>query len=186
MKQRMDRAGQFFFRTGAGRSVLAVVLLTLFLVGYSTASSVVGRCAAAATNLLGPYGDKIPLAIKQSPDTLLEPPVTTWPVCQCIYGPTVIISLCDFIGEAELVTELISENLESTLEETATSLEAFIGNWLVDGMMTAMLETLNQAELNLIDWWDTFWFYNLYPGLQDMTKQPRFGSVPILANESRV
>lgn len=73
------------------------------------------------------------------------------------------------------MVDWLEEDLRDFLGAAAAMLESFIGDWLIDGMMLVLLETLNQAELNLIDWWDTFWFYNLNPALQDMLKQVSVG-----------
>jgi hypothetical protein len=170
------KKGSFFFRTTVGRSLLALALLSLFLIGYATASSVsvVGRCQAAnASTIVPPFGTLLddPAGIFQIVTTPVPPPTDSPAPCHCVNGPVVLPSPCDYPGETGTMADWLEGDLRDTLKLTATSLEQFIGNWLIDGMMGVLFETLNQAEMNLIDWWDTFWFYNLLPSMQDMTKQ---------------
>ena len=85
-------------------------------------------------------------------------PPATWP------------TLCDYEDESNEIKEVMLKALEEELMATANQLEIYIGDHLIDGMMQAFLTKLNNNETNLIDWWDTFWFYNFYPALQDLAE----------------
>jgi hypothetical protein len=112
-------------------------------------------------------------------DNIMSFFLNTTMTCPC--NPSLITppwpSLCDYAGDHDKHTEsgdirwATEEALLAELKAAARAMENFIGNWLVDGLMTAMLERLNQAELNLIDWMNTWWFYDMYPAMQDMVKQ---------------
>lgn len=41
----------------------------------------------------------------------------------------------------------------------------------VDDMMEALLTELHDTELDLIDWWESWWWYDMRPSMQDMTGQ---------------
>jgi hypothetical protein len=176
-------------RTRGGRAALTALLLGLFLAGYVAVSrsSAIRTCNAASTTAANFKAGK-PLLPDWPPfnsDKLATPAkalVQMAGACPC--GPLWIPppSFCDIPGETELlIKKLLEPKFKKKMASTAYALENFIGNWLVDGMVATMLNVINQAELNLIDWWDTMWFYNLNPALQDMTKQFSVG----LADQAR-
>lgn len=156
-----------------GRGLFLVLVLAFFLAGYGLASSMVGRCMAQTT----PSASAIlPDYISPIGNNFVPPPAST--PCPCYITPLGLVpppSLCVYPTQTEDMVDWLDEDLRDFLGAAAAMLESFIGDWLIDGMMLVLLETLNQAELNLIDWWDTFWFYNLNPAMQDMVKQISVG-----------
>lgn len=157
LRRKADGAGDFLFRTHAGRGMLAIMLFVMFFAGYATTSSFVPRCSA-----------QWPLDADLMGDTYTASTMdTACPPCTPVTWP----QPCDFTLQGYTVQLRVSTAFRADMQEAVAALERYIGDWLVDGMMVAFYEQIDQAETNLIDWWDTFWFYNMYPAMQDMTKQ---------------
>lgn len=187
-ESKSTKGAGFFTRARVRRAALALSLLFLFVMGYGMATSVsmIGRCSAAVDPLKGKWMPLMPICDSSIADCGLSisPTVTgasfiNETFCPCA-PPFVWPSLCDysfsasnagFDGESQDIRAAMRASVRGDLQGAARAMQMFIGNWLVDGMMAALLQRLNQAEMNLIDWWNTFWFYNLYPAMQDMAKQ---------------
>ena len=159
----------FLFRTTLGRGVLVLALSLLFAAGYGMTAPVVPQCAAQGLDIEWPLLVNNDLGVESLVRaTAPTAGIIALPCPPCGVGG---VQLCDYGGQSEDTRTSIASALEDAMRDAANNLQSYIGNNLVDGLMTALLETLNQIELNLIDWWDTFWFYNLHPAMQDMMKQ---------------
>jgi hypothetical protein len=179
----------FLLRRRAGRALLAVTLLGLFFGGYAAMAPrshpVVSHCLAGSGDPILPdfdtdAADLVPpfifgTAVIDTAKDFAKELVQESPVgCPCYTTPVGFVpwpSPCDFVTESKLMVEWLEDELKSKLASTAYALEIYIGDWLVSGMVATMLNVINQTELNLIDWWDTMWYYNMLPAMQDMVKQ---------------
>ncbi len=77
---------------------------------------------------------------------------------------------CDPAGTA-VSLELL---LEVALHEITSFIERMLENFtamLVENTVLANLERINETEMNISDWWRTFWDYNMHPSLQAATRQ---------------
>lgn len=128
---------------------MAVLLLAAFLAGYNFTASSLGVCQAQI-----PY---------------VNPPPVTGGGCACC-SPTACPEPCVDPGKATSIRVNLVKSLYDSLDSSADSIENYIGD-SVDTMVEDILERLNQMELDIIAWWQTMWYYNLLPGLQDMTEQ---------------
>lgn len=138
------------------------------------------------------YTSMVTLRNNQCRAAFLPPPVgivVAPGACSIPAGFGVCLDPCDPIMTSstvkttdENVFDQLLQNLTDTLppwmakitgggvSQTGGGDDGFIGG-MIDGMVQALLIRLNQFELDLIDWWDTMWWYNLRPALQSMTRQ---------------
>lgn len=165
MRHTSGSAFSYFVRLRVRRLMRGLALLAALLVGYASSSGFVSF-SWAASPILPELGNEIPvLGVKL-------PPVENTSAKDSVECPTSPFWLpCNppYIGFA--TSAAFSAMLLGNLDYAARSIEEYLGKWVHDGMMASFLTTINQAEINLIDWWDTFWFYNLHPALQDVMKQ---------------
>jgi hypothetical protein len=154
-----------------GKRAMIALVFAAFLVGYTSMVSLRNNECRAA---------------------FLPPPVGIVVVpgaCSIPVGFGVCLDPCDPIMTSDTV-KTTDENIFDTLlqkltvtlppwmakitgggtTQTGGGDDGFIGG-MIDGMMQSLLLRLNQFELDLIDWWDTMWWYNLRPALQAMTRQ---------------
>ncbi|MDE1151287.1 MAG: hypothetical protein PW788_02025 [Micavibrio sp.] len=163
------------FRFGKG-SMLAVVVLS-FLIGYNMITSQVTVCMAQG---------QVPPA---------GPVVVVGGTCFLSVPPYCNPVLCEPSGTASGARSTIWQAFKNTLEtltnttppfmaqqngggtvNSGNGLEGYLGG-TVDQMMMALLDRLNDIELEYIDWFDTMWFYNLEPAMKDMTDQVNTATV---------
>ncbi|MEZ0260125.1 MAG: hypothetical protein ACAH80_03905 [Alphaproteobacteria bacterium] len=173
-----SKLSSFSQKFKAGRTPLMAIVIMSFLAGYNIVLSYDSQCQGQAV---------LPPA----------PPIFVSPGFCLGFPPACPLYLCDnpsmsSTAQTAIQTafDLLIENLASVLPPTiimATSstspyglttpssqtylgLEGFLGG-MIDYMMAALLGNLNQFELNLIDWWDTMFWYNLKPALMAMVDQ---------------
>ncbi len=156
-------------RFGKG-SMLTVIVLSMLL-GYNVVTSEVSQCEAQ-----GQVPPATPVTVVGGTCFLSVPPY-------CNPVP------CEPSGTASSARSLIFNAFSQLLEKltnqvppfiatqngggTTTSgygLEGYLGG-IVDQMMMALMDRLNDIELEYIDWFDTMWFYNLEPAMKDQTDQ---------------
>jgi len=147
----MQKIKSYFSNIRLGKPAMMVVVLLGFLSGYNGMTSYTNYCSAQLTVAPGPTVTVI------------------GGICPCC-APTPCPVPCDPSGTAQASTTVIQEAVNVALQASAYALEMFLAQ-AVDGMMQALLTRLNQVELNMIDWWQTMWTYNLRPSLQAMTIQ---------------
>lgn len=161
----------------AGKLSLLALVVAAFLLGYSS--------------MVYLRNNECRAAFIPSPPTI----VIATGDCSTTY-PTPMdgcVGLCDPIGSSatikttdETVIDTLLENLTDTLPPwlarvttgansftltpTGGGDDGFIGGE-IDVMMQSLLLRLNDTELDMIDWWDTMWWYNLRPAMQAMTRQ---------------
>jgi hypothetical protein len=159
------------FRMGK-RGMIALVLVT-FLTGYTSMVSLRGSNTCHAQAFLPP-----PVGITVTPG-----------FCSIPVGFGVCVDPCDPIMTSQTVRttdenifDQLLKRLTVTLppwmasitgggvQQTGGGDDGFIGG-MIDTMMNALLVRLNDTELDMIDWWDTMWYYNLRPAMQAMTRQ---------------
>ncbi|MEZ0225636.1 MAG: hypothetical protein ACAH83_13855 [Alphaproteobacteria bacterium] len=153
---------------------MIALVLAMFLAGYTSMVSLRGSNMCHAQAFLPP-----PVGITVTPGTCSLIPV----------GFGACVDLCDPVGTSttvrttdENVFDQLLQNLTDTLppwmakitgggvQNTGGGDDGFIGG-MIDVMMNALLVRLNDTELDMIDWWDTMWYYNLRPAMQAMTRQ---------------
>jgi len=143
VKDRFDKIAQRLF---SGTVAMLLVVALGFASGYNSVTSYNNMCQAQVT-------------------------ATTVTVvggmCLCCKG---CVTPCEVSGTASIIRNTIYNAFNAQL--VATSI--FLENWLaqhVDGMVQNLLEKVNDIEKNMIQWWQTMWYYNLSPGLRAMTVQ---------------
>lgn len=144
MKQGLKK---FFGAFRPLRLGMVLVLLAAFLAGYNFTASSIGTCQAQI-----PY---------------VNPPPVLGGGCICCKG---CWEPCVPPGTASSIRSMLVNSLYNSLDSSANTLELYIGE-SVDTLVEAILERLNQMELDIIAWWQTMWYYNLLPSLQNMTEQ---------------
>lgn len=156
-----------------GKKGMIALVLTMFLAGYTSMVSLRGSNTCHAQAFLPP-----PVGITVTPGA-----------CSIAVGFGVCIDLCDPILTSltvkttdENIFDQLLKRLTVTLppwmakitgggtQNTGGGDDGFIGG-MIDVMMNALLVRLNDTELDMIDWWDTMWYYNLRPAMQAMTRQ---------------
>ena len=48
---------------------------------------------------------------------------------------------------------------------------------VIDPMMSILLERIHTMEVNMIEWWETMWYYNLRPSMQAITEQLNIAAI---------
>jgi hypothetical protein len=165
-----------------GRKSMAILAFAAFLLGYFALST--------------PYSTQCQA---QVPGTLIPaPPVVVAPAL-CAGYPLGCGELCVLPGTSATIEntlyntfhqilQLLTNRMPSWTAEQVTGNtqtipgdiptpaiegagdDGFIGG-SVDIMVQAILDRLNTIELDMMDWWDTMWEYNLRPVMQNMTIQ---------------
>lgn len=131
-----------FFRRGALAAVLALSLLAVI----------------SAYDLR---------ALQAQPLPYVNPPPVLGGGCVCCKG---CAEPCVDPGTASSIRANLVAQLYDYLEQSSIDIETAIGE-AVDTMVEAILKRLNQMELDIIDFWETMWYYNLRPGMQNMAEQ---------------
>jgi len=143
VKDRFDKIAQRLF---SGTLAMLVVVALGFASGYNSVTSYNNACQAQVT------AGTVTVA---------------GGMCPCCKG---CVTPCEVSGTASIIRNTIYNAFNAQL--VATSI--FLENWLaqhVDGMVQNLLEKVNDIEKNMIQWWQTMWYYNLSPGLRAMTVQ---------------
>ncbi len=155
-----------------GRKAMLALVFAAFLIGYTSMVSLRGnQCNAQA--ILPP-----PVGIVVAPG-----------VCIMAVGFGVCVDLCDPISTSTFVKTTDETTIDTLLQNLTVRLppwmatmtgggltqtgggdDGFIGGE-IDSMMQSLLLRLNDIELDMMDWWDTMWWYNLRPAMQAMTRQ---------------
>ncbi len=158
-----------------GKVSLFVFAVVAFLSGHFTMDSYMNTCRAQS--------------LLQPPLPMVVPP-TYGGTCFLAFGPPICNPVpCDPNTTSEDVVQTIWDAFHDTLVDYAsnspdytatkrdgstftsgTGLEGF-ADGIVDAMLYALMDRLNDIELGYIDWFETMWFYNLKPALMDMTDQ---------------
>lgn len=152
----------FVNRSRLWNGAFLVVFLAFFLVGYNTATSGVNRCSAQIAAVLDLAGIPVPPVFAAIGGSCA--PFG----CDCTGCPSP--APCELPGTADTVRYFLEYSLKFALIAASATLEVYMGT-LIDGMVQAALLSINMTEWNIIRWWDTFWYYNFKPALQDMTDQ---------------
>jgi hypothetical protein len=154
------------------RKAMLALVLAAFIIGYTSMVSLRGGQCNAQAILPPPVG------------IIVDPGV-----CIIDVGFGVCVDPCDVIGTSlivettdETTIDTLLQNLTDTLppwmavmtgggvSQTGGGDDGFIGGE-IDSMMQSLLLRLNDTELDMMDWWDTMWWYNLRPAMQAMTRQ---------------
>ncbi len=158
-----------------GKVSLFAFAVVAFLGGHFTMDSYMNTCRAQS--------------LLQPPLPMVVPP-TYGGTCFLAFGPPICNPVpCDMDTTSEDVVDTIWDAFHDTLvdyassspdytatkrggatEVSGTGLEGF-ADGIVDAMLFALMDRLNDIELGYIDWFETMWFYNLKPALMDMTDQ---------------
>lgn len=156
-----------------GKPALLAVIVLSFLGGYNLFTSQLSVCSAQ-----GQVPPAIPVFVVGGGCFL-----STGPYCAGTQLP------CEMSGTAADAHTMIGDSFNTTLEMLTDEIPPFIGlakdgtpvnsgyglegylGGTVDQMMMALLDRLNDIELEYIDWWDTMWYYNMEPAWKDQTDQ---------------
>ncbi len=131
-----------------GRFAAASILIVSFIAGYMTLSANNKTCSAA-----------------------LIPGVPVAPVPGTICGCGVLPSVpCNIVGSTAVAAGSIESAYYAALVVSAGVVENVIGA-AVDTLVQAVFSRLEQAEKDLVDWFETFWYYNQRPSMQDAVEQ---------------
>lgn len=135
------------------RTVSAFVLIVFFLVGYNSMTANTQSCSAQ-------YSVTPPI-----PGSPLQPVLPS--PCGCAGVNTVP---CSIPGSTALLASGVEAAYYSALSASAVAVENYI-SMSVDTLVQTVFSRLEQAEQDITDWFDTYWYYNYKPSLQAMTEQ---------------
>lgn len=135
------------------RTVSAFVLTVFFLVGYNSMTANTQSCSAQ-------YSVTPPI-----PGSPLQPVLPS--PCGCAGVNTVP---CTIPGSTALLAGAVEAAYYSALSASAVAVENYI-SMSVDTLVQTVFSRLEQAEQDITDWFDTYWYYNYKPSLQAMTEQ---------------
>lgn len=165
--------GIFLTEGRARKEIMAVLVVTSFLLGYNIMLSQQGACyaqgqvppAPPVVVIGGPC--VVPCCPTCPPVVPCEPTNTASQARNIIYNA--------FENKLKLVTNQVPPYLATPRTPAAPfvsgrGLEGFLDG-IVDAMLFALMDRLNNIELGYMDWFDTFWYYNFKPALMDMTDQ---------------
>lgn len=95
------------------------------------------------------------------------PPIISVP-CGCGVGVPAVP--CSIIGSTIPIALAIEAAYYAALVASTVAVENYI-EMAVDTMVQAIFARLEQFELDLVDWFETFWYYNQKPAMQEMAEQ---------------
>jgi len=147
MKAVKDRFDKIVPRLFSGTLAMLVVVALGFASGYNSITSYNNSCQAQTVT-----GTTVSVV---------------GGACLCCKG---CITPCEVSGTASGVRTTIYTHFNTTLRAAAVTLERVLG-LAVDTMVQKILEKINDIEKNMIQWWQTMWYYNLNPSLRAMTVQ---------------
>ncbi len=160
------------FRFGMGS--MAAVMIGFFLVGYN---AMVADNSACFAQMDVPPATPVVVTGGPCPSACATPPVT--PPCEpATTSETAVNTIWNafdqlMTGSASLVNEVPPYQATQRGGGTVNSgngLEGYLGG-IVDAMLYALMDRLNDIELGYIDWFDTMWYYGMKPSMMDMTDQ---------------
>jgi len=143
VKNRFDKLAQRLF---SGTVAMIVVVVLGFASGYNSITSYNNACQAQVT------AGTVTVAGGMCP------------CCKTCF------QLCAISGTASTTRNAIYNAFNTQLVFIAGFLEEWLAQH-VDGMVQNLLEKVNDIEKNMIQWWQTMWYYNLNPSLRAMTVQ---------------
>ncbi len=135
---------------------MALVVLIGVMAGYNSMFSYVDSCSA-------------------NPLPAVTAPPVTGGACPCC-SPTACPVPCDPSNTAQSIQNDLSSHFEQLVKDMSNAVE---GDGLplpgiaytVDTLVEAILEGMNNLELDMISWWKSMWTYNLKPSMQAQTRQ---------------
>lgn len=147
-----EKAASLLRRAFPRRLAMAAVLLASFMIGYNALLSGNAQCLA------------------QNPPFYATTTVTVaGGLCACC-SPSACPVPCEPSGTASNAANRIYSSLYNALRTAAREMEQYLGD-LVDGMVGSNISRIHTMEMNLVQWWDTMWYYNLRPSWQSLTDQ---------------
>jgi hypothetical protein len=135
---------------------LVMGFMAMFAVGFS-ATTIVRQL---------PVLQQCIAAVPGSAPSIIAPGTTdgTCSCCSTCFTP------CSMIGTAAIISALLIASFLASLKASAVAVEIY-ANMIIDQMMYALLTRINESEMSIINWWKTFWYYNLLPAMQSQTRQ---------------
>ncbi len=147
-----------------GRKAFAAVFLTMFVLGYNLT---LAQIQPSYANYSGTAPTKVPnsnppnVGAAQCPGS--GPP---W----CTSG-----SPCDGPpGIAQTMANTMIQDLLTNLKNASNQLETKMWDYMNNVLIGAYDQQM-WLDQKMIDGWNTFWYYNLLPGMQSMTRQLNVG-----------
>lgn len=142
-------------RRRLNRGLSLAVIIVFFLFGYNSLTANQQVCQANKTGTVGP-----PIVGK--------PPAPPLPsACGCGGANSVP---CTIPGSTLALIAGIQGAYWTELVISSQAVENYIG-MAVDSLVQTVFSRLEQAELDLAEWFDTYWYYNLRPSMQAQTEQ---------------
>lgn len=139
-----------------------------------------GRAFVAMFLVIFLLGHNLTVTQAQTPPPLpagTEPPPPLVPAApsesnagsdSCVPGES-----CEAPGTTQNAATFLTNDLLTALSEAASGsdgLEQWLFTYLSD-ILESEYDQLAWLENEMIDWWNTMWYYNLLPGLQSMARQ---------------
>lgn len=138
------------------RGISALVIIVFFLIGYNSMTAGTQTCSAQ-------YSVTPPIA-----GTPLQPTLPF--ICLTPCSPPYVPLPCTIPGSTAVLTSAVEAAYYSALSASAATVENYI-SMAVDTLVQTVFSRLEQAEQDIADWFDTYWYYNYKPSLQAMTEQ---------------
>jgi hypothetical protein len=89
-------------------------------------------------------------------------------------GTCVDPETCEAPGTSSQVSQYLISDFYSALQAGAYAEEAWLFKY-VGEIMTSAYDQLDWLQDEMIDFWNTMWYYNFLPGLQGMTREIKIG-----------
>ncbi|HYD18809.1 MAG TPA: hypothetical protein VEF76_10060 [Patescibacteria group bacterium] len=81
-------------------------------------------------------------------------------------------TLCTYIGmPTAALTQIMATPITSGVAIATAYLSVYYAWAMETGFGLSVAQKIYEVSNNQIDWWDTFWYYNLRPAMMDMTDQ---------------
>lgn len=81
-------------------------------------------------------------------------------------------TICTYVGMPTAgLTQVFASPITSGVLFATTYLSIYYAWAMETGFGLSVAEKIYEVSQNQIDWWDTFWYYNLRPAMMDMTDQ---------------
>ncbi|HYD18810.1 MAG TPA: hypothetical protein VEF76_10065 [Patescibacteria group bacterium] len=164
------------FRFGIGST--AAVLIVFFLIGYNATVAENSSCSAQVSVNVPP-ATPVVVTGGPCPSACATPPVT--PPCEPAITSESAVNIMwnAFDQTLKRLTNQIPPYMATQrgggVVNSGNGLEGYLGG-IVDAMLFALMDRLNDIELGYMDWFDTMWYYGLKPALMDMTDQQNTGN----------
>lgn len=138
------------------RSLAALAVILFFLIGYNATTANTQACRAQYSPTPTIPGSALPPAV---------PFVCTTP---CTY-PFVPLP-CSLPMSTAVTSAAVEMAYYSALTTSSEAVENYI-SMAVDTLVQTVFSRLEQAEQDIADWFDTYWYYNYKPSLQAKVEQ---------------